>query len=310
MGIKLLELSPPVSAALSAGCPVVALESAALCHGLPYPRNVETALAMEQVVWQNGCVPATVAVWKGRMKAGLSQAELEYLCKAGPAVAKASRRDLPVLAANGLDGAATAAAAMLISRMAGIEVMAADGIGGVHRGAETGLAVSADLEELARTPVLVVSAGVQSVLDLRLTMEYLQTRGVPVLGYRTGELPAFFARKSGIALDYRADTPAELAAVFRAQRELGFQGGMLVCNPVAEEYALSPGVLGAAVDRAVLESGAKGVRGGELTALLLSKVRDLTGGESLESHVRLLLGNAGLAAQTAFELKRAQRPPL
>jgi pseudouridine-5'-phosphate glycosidase len=310
MGNKLLELSPPVSAALGAGCPVVALESAVLCHGLPYPRSVETALAMEQVIWQSGCVPATVAVWKGRMKVGLSQAELEYLGKAGAGVVKAIRRDLPVLAAKGLDGAATAAAAMLIAGMAGIEVLAVGGIDGVHRAAETAMDVSADLEELAGTPVLVVSAGVQSVLDLRLTLEYLETRGVPVLGYRTGELPAFFTRQSGIPLDYRADTPAELAAVFRAQRELGIRGGMLVCNPIPEEYAMSPRVIGAAVDRAAAEGSAKGIPGRELTPFLLSRVRDLTGGESLESNVQLLLGNARLAAQTAFELKKAQRPPL
>jgi pseudouridine-5'-phosphate glycosidase len=304
MNSKLLDLSPPVAAALNAGCPVVALESSVITHEMPYPRNVETALAVEQVIWHHGCVPATMAVLGGRLKAGLSQEELEYLGKAGLRIAKASRRDLPVLSAKGLDGSATTTTSMMIAHLAGIEVFATDGVGGVHRGAETSMDVSADLEELARTPVMVVCSGPQSILDLRLTLEYLETRGVPVLGYRTMELPAFYTRQSGFALDYRMESPAELAAAFRAQRELGLQGGTLVCNPVPEKYAMNPRLISDAVEKAVEEGRARHIRGKELTPFLLSRLKDLTGGESLECNIQILLSNARLAAQTAVELKK------
>jgi len=308
MNNRLLDLSPPVAAALNAGCPVVALESTVICHGMPYPRNVETALAVEQVIWKQGCVPATVAVLKGRLRAGLSAEEIEYLGKAGSIIAKASRRDLPVLAAKGLDGATTVTTTMMVAHMAGIDVFATGGVGGVHRGAETSMDVSADLEELARTPVMVVCSGAKSILDLGLTLEYLETRGVPVLGYRTMELPAFYTRQSGFPLDYRMDSPAELADAFLAQRELGIQTGTLVCNPIPEKYAMNPQIIENAIERAVEEGRRQAVRGKALTPFLLARVKELTGGESLESNIQLLLSNAKLASQIAFELKKRPMP--
>ena len=304
MNKKLLDLSPPVAAALEAGCPVVALESSVISHGLPYPRGVEAALAMEQAIWQNGCIPAIVAVLKGRLKVGLTQDEIEHLAQNGAQIAKASRRDLPVLCAKGLDGATTVTTTMMIAHMAGIEVFATGGIGGVHRGIEYSLDVSADLEELACTPVMVVCSGAKVVLDLGMTLEYLETHGVPVLGYRTMELPAFYTRRSGYALDHRVETPAEIAAVFRAQRDLGLRGGTLVCNPIPEEYAMNPRVAADAIEKALREAAEQGIRGNALTPYLLARVKEHTGGESVECTMRLLLENAKLAAQTAFELKR------
>ena len=211
---KYLDVAPEVKEALAAGKPVVALESTIISHGMPYPQNVETALKVESIIRENGAVPATIAVLGGRLKAGLSPEEIDYLGKAGAGVAKASRRDLPVLAAQGKDGATTVTTTMIIAHMAGIQVFATGGIGGVHRGAETTMDISADLEELARTPVMVVCAGAKSILDLGLTLEYLETHGVPVIGYGTEELPAFYTRKSGFGVDYRIDTPADLAKTF------------------------------------------------------------------------------------------------
>ena len=303
MNNKLLDLSPPVAAALNTGCPVVALESATISHGLPYPRNVETALAMEQIIWQSGCVPATVAVLKGRLKAGLTAEEIEYLGKNGAQIAKASRRDLPVLCAKGLDGATTVTTTMMIAHMAGIEVFATGGIGGVHRGIEISLDVSADLEELARTPVMVVCSGVKAVLDLGMTLEYLETQGVPVLGYRTMELPAFYTRQSGFPLDYRMESAEEIAAAFRAQRDLGLQGGTLVCNPIPEEYSMNPRTAAAATEKALAEAAEQHIRGNALTPFFLTRVQEHTGGESVACNIRLLLENARLAAEVAFTLK-------
>ena len=231
---KYLDLSPEVAAALKAGKPVVALESTIISHGMPYPQNVETALRVEQTVREGGAVPATIAVISGRLKAGLTPEEIEYLGKKGTAVAKASRRDLPVLVARKQDGATTVATTMIIAALAGIRVFATGGVGGVHRGAETTMDISADLEELARTPVMVICAGAKSILDLGLTLEYLETKGVPVIGYGTEELPAFYTRKSGFKVDYRLDTPKEVADAFIAKQEMGLIGGMLVTNPIPE----------------------------------------------------------------------------
>ena len=233
---RYLDVLPEVKEALEAGKPVVALESTIISHGMPYPKNVETALAVEQVVRDNGAVPATIAVIGGRLKAGLTHDEIEYLGKTGRGVAKASRRDLPAIVARGADGATTVTTTMIIAHMAGIKIFATGGIGGVHRGAETTMDISADLEELAKTPVMVVCAGAKSILDLGLTLEYLETKGVPVIGYGTDELPAFYTRKSGFGVDYRVDSPKELAEMSTAQRELGYYGGMLVTNPIPEEY--------------------------------------------------------------------------
>ena len=304
MNSKLLDVAPEVREALAAGRPVVALESTIISHGMPYPKNVETALLVEQTIRDNGAVPATIAVIGGRLKAGLSREEIEYLGKAGRSVAKASRRDLPALVARGADGATTVATTMIIAHMAGIRIFATGGIGGVHRGAEVTMDISADLEELAQTPVMVVCAGAKSILDLGLTLEYLETKGVPVLGYGTEELPAFYTRQSGFRVDYRVDSPEELAAIYRAQRDMDYRGGMLVTNPIPAEYAMDKAVIDKAIDEALRAAQEQGVRGKETTPFLLAKVVELTGGDSLESNIKLVLNNAALAAKTAACLSR------
>ena len=280
-----LDISPEVQQALSEGRPVVALESTIISHGMPYPKNVETALRVERTIRENGAVPATIAIIGGRLKAGLSESEIEYLGKTGRAVAKVSRRDLPVIVANHADGATTVATTMLIAHMAGISVFATGGIGGVHRGAETTMDVSADLEELAQTPVMVVCAGAKAILDLKLTLEVLETKGVPVIGFGTEELPAFYTRESGLKVDARADSPEQLAAMFAAQRGMGLKGGMLVT-----------------IEQALAECEAQGIHGKDTTPFLLARVAELTGGDSLESNIRLVLNNAMVAAKTAAAL--------
>lgn len=301
---KYLDISPEVQQALADGKPVVALESTIISHGMPYPKNVETALLVEKTIRDNGAVPATIAIIGGRLKAGLSPEEIEYLGKSGRKVAKVSRRDLAAIVARGTDGATTVTTTMIIAHMAGIRVFATGGIGGVHRGAETTMDISADLEELANTPVMVVCAGAKSILDLGLTLEYLETKGVPVIGYGTDELPAFYTRRSGFGVDYRVDTPAQLAAMFKAQQELGMKGGMLVTNPIPEQYAMDKEVIDAAIDQAVRESREKGIHGKETTPFLLARVVELTGGDSLESNIQLVLNNAVVASRTASELCR------
>lgn len=296
---KYLDISPEVAAALAEGRPVVALESTIISHGMPYPQNVETALRVEQTIRDNGAIPATIAVIGGRLKAGLSPEEIEYLGRSGASVTKASRRDLPVLVSKGMDGATTVTTTMMIAHMAGIGIFATGGVGGVHRGAETTMDVSADLEELAHTPVMVICAGAKSILDLGLTLEYLETHGVPVIGYGTEELPAFYTRRSGFGVDYRLDTPEELAAAFLAQREMGLDGGMLVTNPIPEEYAMDYDVINEAIDEAIRQSLRDGVHGKATTPYLLAKVKELTGGDSLDSNIQLVLNNAALAARTA-----------
>ena len=294
-----LDIHPEVAEALAAGKPVVALESTIISHGMPYPQNVETALNVERIIRENGAVPATIAVIGGRLKAGLSPEEIEYFGKKGPAIAKASRRDLAVLCARGLDGATTVTTTMIIAHMAGIKIFATGGIGGVHRGAETTMDISADLEELAQTPVMVVCAGAKSILDLGLTLEYLETKGVPVIGFGTKELPAFYTRTSGFSVDYRIDTEEELAAAFKTQNDLGFRGGMLVTNPIPEEYAMPLDVINKAIDQAINECNEKGIHGKETTPFLLARVAELTGGNSLSSNIQLVYNNAALAARTA-----------
>ena len=301
---KYLDISPEVKKALDEGRPVVALESTIISHGMPYPRNVETALLVEQTIRDCGATPATIAVIGGRLKAGLSRDEIEHLGKTGRGVAKASRRDLPALVARGADGATTVTTTMIIAHMAGIKIFATGGIGGVHRGAEVTMDISADLEELAQTPVMVVCAGAKSILDLGLTLEYLETHGVPVIGYGTDELPAFYTRKSGFGVDYRVDSPAELAAMFRAQRDLGYKGGMLVTNPIPEEYSMDKAVIDKAIDEALAQAKVQGIHGKETTPFLLAKVVELTGGDSLDSNIQLVLNNARVAAKTACELAK------
>ncbi len=297
-----LSISPEVAQALKENRPVVALESTIISHGMPYPQNVETALRVEQVIRDNGAVPATIAIIGGKLKAGCSPEEIEHLGKKGQAVTKASRRDLPVLIAHGEDGATTVTTTMIIAAMAGIKVFATGGIGGVHRGAETTMDISADLEELAQTQVMVICAGAKSILDLGLTLEYLETKGVPVIGYGTDELPAFYTRHSGFKVDYRLDTPKQLADAFRAKIEMGLKGGMLVTNPIPEEFSMPKEVIDNAINEAIEESLRLGIKGKATTPFLLAKIKDLTGGDSLASNIQLVLNNAKLAAKTACEL--------
>ncbi len=296
-----LDVLPEVAEALEAGKPVVALESTIISHGMPYPQNVETALNVERIIREEGAVPATIAVIGGRLKAGLSPEEIEYFGKKGRAIAKASRRDLATLCARGEDGATTVTTTMMIAHMAGIRFFATGGIGGVHRGAETTMDISADLEELANTPVTVICAGAKAILDLKLTLEYLETRGVPVIGFGTEELPAFYSRHSGLKVDYRMDTPEEIAAAFYAQQSMGLKGGMLVTNPIPEQYAMDDGTINAAIDRAVAESVEQGIQGKEITPFLLARVAELTGGDSLNSNIQLVYNNARLASRIAVE---------
>ena len=299
---KYLDIAPEVQKALDEGRPVVALESTIISHGMPYPQNVETALNVEKLIRENGAVPATIAVIGGRLKAGLSESEIDYLGKTGAGVTKASRRDLPILVDEGRDGATTVTTTMIIAHMAGIQVFATGGIGGVHRGAQQTFDISADLEELAHTPVMVVCAGAKSILDLGLTLEYLETHGVPVIGYGTEELPAFYTRKSGFKVDYRIDTPAELAKAFYVKQDMGLGGGMLVTNPIPEEYSMDHEVINKAIDEAVAEANRLGIHGNETTPFLLAKIKDITGGDSLASNIQLVYNNARLAAKTACEL--------
>ena len=301
---KYLDISPEVQQALADGKPVVALESTIISHGMPYPKNVETAMLVEKTIRENGAVPATIAIIGGRLKAGLSPEEIEYLGKSGRKVAKVSRRDLAAIVASGADGATTVTTTMIIAHMAGIKVFATGGVGGVHRGAEVTMDISADLEELAQTPVMVVCAGAKSILDLGLTLEYLETHGVPVIGYGTEELPAFYTRKSGFKVDYRIDTPAELAKAFYVKQDMGLGGGMLVTNPIPEEYSMDHEVINKAIDEAVAEANSLGIHGKETTPFLLARVVELTGGDSLESNIQMVLNNARVAARTAAALAK------
>ena len=297
-----LDIAPEVAEALKAGKPVVALESTIISHGMPYPQNVETALNVEKIIRDAGAVPATIAIIRGKMTVGCTAEEIEYLGKRGLDVPKASRRDLPVLLARGEDGATTVTTTMIAAALAGVKVFATGGIGGVHRGAETTMDISADLEELAHTPVMVVCAGAKSILDLGLTLEYLETHGVPVIGYGTEELPAFYTRTSGHRVDYRLDTPKEIADAFRASLDVGLGNGMLVTNPIPEEYSMDPDYINRSIDEAVAECERLGIHGKQTTPYLLDKIQKITGGSSLEANIRLVYNNAQLAAQIAKEL--------
>ena len=296
---KYLDINPEVAEALANGKPVVALESTIISHGMPYPQNVETAITVQNIIRENGAVPATIGIIGGRLKAGMTNEEIEYFGKKGAQIAKASRRDLAVLCARKEDGATTVATTMIIANMAGIKIFATGGIGGVHRGAEVTMDISADLEELAQTPVMVICAGAKSILDLGLTLEYLETHGVPVLGYGTKELPAFFTRKSGFSVDYRMDTPEELAAAFKTQADMGLKGGMLVANPIPEEYSMDETVINKAIEDAIEEAKTLGITGKETTPFLLAKIKEITGGSSLESNIQLVFNNVRLAAKIA-----------
>ena len=298
-----LSVTPESQEAIDAGKPVVALESTILSHGMPYPQNVEFAHKVAEIVRAEGAIPATTAIMGGKLKVGLNADELLVMCKA-EGVGKVSRRDVAVYLATGQTGATTVATTMIIASLAGIRFFATGGIGGVHRGAEKTMDISADLQELAHTPVMVVCAGAKSILDLGLTLEYLETHGVPVIGYGTEELPAFYTRKSGFGVDYRLDTPAQLAAAFHAQREMGLKTGMLVTNPIPEAYSMDAKVINKAIEEAVQEAGERGIHGKETTPFLLAKIKDITGGSSLDANIQLVYNNARLAAETACELCR------
>ncbi|MEF9880342.1 MAG: pseudouridine-5'-phosphate glycosidase [Clostridia bacterium] len=294
-----LRISPEVRAALLANKPVVALESTIISHGMPYPQNVETALNVEKIVRENGATPATIAIIGGKLTVGLTPDEIEYLGKKGLAVIKASRRDLPVLLMRGEDGATTVTTTMIAAAMAGIRVFATGGIGGVHRGAEHTMDISADLEELSQTPVMVICAGAKSILDLSLTLEYLETKGVPVIGYQTEELPAFYTTHSGHRVDYRLDTPKEVADAFLVKLRCGLSGGMLVANPIPDEYAMDADFINRNIDEAISQANEKGILGKQITPFLLDKIQKLTGGDSLKANIQLVYNNAKLGAEVA-----------
>jgi pseudouridine-5'-phosphate glycosidase len=296
-----LDIQPEVAEALTNNQPVVALESTIISHGMPYPRNVETALLVEETIRENGAVPATIAIIEGRLKVGLSKDQIEYLGKAGTAVTKVSRRDIPFMVAGKKDGATTVAATMILAAMADIKVFATGGIGGVHRGAQDTFDISADLQELANTNVAVVCAGAKSILDLGLTREYLETQGVPVVGYQTDSLPAFYTRESDHSVDYRLDSAEEIAAVLKAKWELNLKGGVVVANPIPVEYAMPMETISKAIEQSLTEADEQGIVGKESTPFLLARVCELTGGNSLDSNIQLVLNNTRLGAAIAKE---------
>ena len=307
---QFLDIAPEVQHALAHNLPVVALESTIISHGMPYPQNVATALKVEAEVRAQGAVPATIAIMGGRLKAGLAPAEIEALGQQGQSVTKVSRRDIPFIVAAGQTGATTVAATMIIAYMAGIRIFATGGIGGVHRGAAQSFDVSADLQELALTPVAVVCAGAKSILDLRLTLEYLETHGVAVIGYQTDSLPAFFTRESDHRVDYRLDTPVAIAKVLQVKWAMplsiavsgGMSGGMVIANPIPEEFAMPQAVIDKAIEQALREATQQRIGGKEATPFLLARVTELTGGDSLAANIALVLSNARLASRVSAAL--------
>lgn len=301
-----MRISKEVRDALINHQPVVALESTIISHGMPYPRNVETALLVEQTIRDQGAIPATIGIIDGEAVIGMSKEEIEEFGKK-QGIVKVSRRDLPVVYAKKLWGATTVAATMILARKADIEVFVTGGIGGVHRGGNVTFDISADLQELSRTDVTVVCAGAKAILDLPLTLEYLETMGVPVLGYKTDELPAFYTRRSGLKVDYQIDCASEFAQIIRFKRNERLQGGILITNPIPEEYALDEKVMNKAINQALKEADEQGIHGKESTPFLLKRVVELTGGESLESNIQLVLNNARLGAQIAVELSKLNK---
>ena len=306
--MKYLDIAPEVRLALQQGQPVVALESTIISHGMPYPQNVATALRVEAEVRSSGALPATIAVIDGRLTAGLNAPQIEALGRAGPTVAKVSRRDLPFIVATNQTGATTVAATMIIASMAGIRVFATGGIGGVHRGAAQTFDISADLQELARTPVAVVCAGAKSILDLGLTLEYLETHGVPVVGYRTAQLPAFFTQDSGFSVDYRLDDASEIARLLQIKWAMGLGGGVVIANPIPAAHAMPRAVIDAAIEQALSDAQTQGISGKQTTPFLLERVNALTGGNSLAANIELVLNNARLASAVAVALAGLDTP--
>jgi pseudouridine-5'-phosphate glycosidase len=300
---KYLNVREDVLAAIEKGEAVVALESTIISHGMPYPQNVETALQCEKFISEHGAIPATIGIIKGRLIVGLTEEEIEYMGKE-EGIVKVSRRDLPFIVARGGDGATTVAATMIIAALAGIKVFATGGIGGVHRNAQETFDISADLQELANTNVAVVCAGAKSILDIALTLEYLETYGVPVVGYQTEEFPAFYTRKSGHAVDYKVESAEELAQAIKAKWDLNLNGGIVVANPIPEADELDSELITQAIDDAVREAEAQGIQGKETTPFLLAKVKDITAGESLTANIELVYNNSRVAAELAVALSR------
>jgi pseudouridylate synthase len=296
---KYLTVSKEVATALKNHLPVVALESTIISHGMPYPQNAATALTVEKIIRENGAIPATIGILEGKLIAGLSKEEINYLGQKGLEVKKVSRRDLPVITTKKLDGSTTVAATMIIAHLAGIKVFVTGGIGGVHREAENTMDISADLEELASTSVAVVCAGAKSILDIGLTLEYLETKGVPVLGYKTSEFPAFYTIKSGFNVDYKIASSLEIAQIIKAKWDLGLQGGIVIANPIPETYAMDFTIINNAIEKALHTAKTLGLKGKEITPFLLDKIKELTQGKSLEANIQLIYNNAKLGAKIA-----------
>ena len=297
-----LDGKPEGSRALDEGRPVVALESTIIAHGMPYPKNVETALAVEEVIRSNGAVPATIGILGGRIKIGLTKEEIEYMAHAEN-VLKVSRRDLPFVISKKMDGATTVAGTMIAAHMAGIKLFVTGGIGGVHRGAGESFDISADLEELKMTDVTVVCAGAKAILDIPATLEYLETAGVPVIAYGTDEIPAFYSRKSGEKANCRMDSPEEIGALISMKEALGLKGGILITCPIPEADEIPAEEINTVIDEAIKEAEEKGVKGKESTPFLLSRVKDLTEGRSLEANIKLVLNNADIGSKIACNIK-------
>ncbi|MCF6346779.1 MAG: pseudouridine-5'-phosphate glycosidase [Flavobacteriaceae bacterium] len=299
---KYVEINPIIENGLKRQLPIVALESTIISHGMPYPQNVETALKVEEIVRDNGAIPATIAIINGKFKVGLTKDEIAYLGKAGQKIVKTSRRDIPYLISKKVDGATTVASTMIAAEIVGIKVFATGGIGGVHRGASTSFDVSADLQELANTNVAVVCAGIKSILDLGLTLEYLETHGVPVLGYKTKELPAFYTQKSGFEVNYRLDSANEIAKFLQAKWDMNLKGGVVIANPVPAAHQLDYNIITKTIEKAILEAEMNKIKGKESTPFLLAKVKELTEGKSLDANIQLVYNNAKLAAEVASSL--------
>lgn len=298
---RYLKIHPEVEEALETNKPVVALESTLIAHGMPYPKNIQTARQLENLIREHGAIPATVAILQGDLKVGLDEEDLECIARAED-VGKASRRDIPYIVAKRLNGATTVASTMIIAALAGIKVFVTGGIGGVHREGENTLDISADLTELARTNVAVVCAGAKSILDIGLTLEYLETKGVPVIGFQTSEFPAFYTQRSGFYADYSVSTVDELAKILQTKWDLGLEGGVVVANPIPEDYEMEEEVINEVIEEAIQEAKQQGVTGKRLTPFMLSKIKTLTGGESLESNIALVRNNAILGAKLAVSL--------
>lgn len=297
--MAVIQITQEIKDALAEKKPIVALESTIIAHGMPFPQNVATAMRVEQIVRDAGAIPATCAIVGGQLMAGLSTDQIEMIGREGHAVAKASRRDLPYLLSKGYNGATTVASTMIIAHLAGIRVFATGGIGGVHRGASQTMDISADLQELAHTPVAVVCAGVKSILDIGLTLEYLETYGVPVVGFGTDEFPAFYTRKSGFGVDCRLDTPEEVAHLLRSKWQIDQRGGVIIANPVSEQYNQDADRIEAVTQEALKDAEQKGLKGKAITPFLLSRIEQITGGESLKTNIEFVCNNAHLAAKIA-----------